>query len=624
MEKIININFQGRVIPIEETAYNNLKQYIDSLRAHFAKEEGNDEIINDIENRIAELFSYRLKQGVACIVNADLGSVIESIGRLEDIEAAEGKEGFVPPKLPPTPSEPIAHVKGRFFRNADDKVIAGICSAVAARMGVDPLVIRILFVLLFGALFWIYLLLWIVVPSQSISANITRRLYRNPDDKVVAGVCGGLATYFRMDSRMVRLIFLLPFLIGFITRGLFNFMWHWHGGIGQHIFIGSFGSTFFILYLILWIAVPYASSATDMLEMRGEKVDMNSIKAAASSKSAYGNQRPVRYSGIGRVIAILFKSFFLFIAGVIAVSFFGVFIGLVFTGLVAIPFTNFVLDGWGQYVLAWTGIILFLGIPFLAFVTWGVRRLIGVRSQRHYLGYIFTMLWLTGLISLVILFGVFMKNFNSRAMVEDAVTINQPSINKLYIDVDRNIGLTTGSSMHYRYENWSWNGNGSPLHVVNKDSLWLNTVKVKVAQSTDSQYHIYEERISRGETSDEARTLASHIPFNITQQDTTIKLPGGFTVSNKDKFRNQQVLIVVEVPVGKEVILSRNIDNYDWFTVNVTKQRNFYVERHWERGNNYRSGGKYLMTGSGLQNTGYTEHAPTKDDEDNDNDEDDD
>ena len=61
MKKVININFQGRVIPIEETAYELLKQYIESLRIYFAKEEGRDEIINDIEGRIAELFSERLK-----------------------------------------------------------------------------------------------------------------------------------------------------------------------------------------------------------------------------------------------------------------------------------------------------------------------------------------------------------------------------------------------------------------------------------------------------------------------------------------------------------------------------------------------------------------------------------
>ena len=63
MKKVININFQGRVIPIEETAFETLKQYIESLRRYFANEEGKDEIINDIENRIAEFFTEQLKKG---------------------------------------------------------------------------------------------------------------------------------------------------------------------------------------------------------------------------------------------------------------------------------------------------------------------------------------------------------------------------------------------------------------------------------------------------------------------------------------------------------------------------------------------------------------------------------
>ena len=61
MKKVININFQGRVIPIEETAYDILQQYVDSLRRYFRDEEGRDEIINDIESRIAELFGETLK-----------------------------------------------------------------------------------------------------------------------------------------------------------------------------------------------------------------------------------------------------------------------------------------------------------------------------------------------------------------------------------------------------------------------------------------------------------------------------------------------------------------------------------------------------------------------------------
>jgi hypothetical protein len=90
MKKIININFQGRVIPIEETAYDILKHYIESLRRYFAGEEGRDEIINDIESRIAELFSDRLKRSTTCITDEDVNSVIAGIGRPEDLEEAEG------------------------------------------------------------------------------------------------------------------------------------------------------------------------------------------------------------------------------------------------------------------------------------------------------------------------------------------------------------------------------------------------------------------------------------------------------------------------------------------------------------------------------------------------------
>ena len=60
MNKVININFQGRILPIEEMAYETLKQYVESLRVYFANEEGRDEIINDIECRIAELCEERL------------------------------------------------------------------------------------------------------------------------------------------------------------------------------------------------------------------------------------------------------------------------------------------------------------------------------------------------------------------------------------------------------------------------------------------------------------------------------------------------------------------------------------------------------------------------------------
>src|ERR1041385_8939859 len=89
MKKVININFQGRVIPIEESAYEILKQYIESLRQFFANEEGKEEIINDIKVRIGELFSEVLKKGAPCVADADIQNLIYSMGRTEDFEAEE-------------------------------------------------------------------------------------------------------------------------------------------------------------------------------------------------------------------------------------------------------------------------------------------------------------------------------------------------------------------------------------------------------------------------------------------------------------------------------------------------------------------------------------------------------
>jgi hypothetical protein len=92
MKKVISINFQGRILPIEEMAYENLKQYIESLRAYFEQEEGKDEIINDIECRVAELCEDRLKKGAVCITEEDIDLIIESIGRPADFEAQDGFE----------------------------------------------------------------------------------------------------------------------------------------------------------------------------------------------------------------------------------------------------------------------------------------------------------------------------------------------------------------------------------------------------------------------------------------------------------------------------------------------------------------------------------------------------
>ena len=642
MKKIININFQGRVIPIEESAYETLKQYVGSLRSYFANEEGRDEIINDIENRIAELFSERLKRGAACIADADINEIIGSIGRPQDFEAQSGESGMgggYQEQSAYTQAPRYFANRGRLFRNEDDKIIGGVCSGLANYLGIDPVIMRVLFVILFGAFFWIYILLWIIVPSQSLETNITKRLYRNADDKVLAGVCGGLATYFRIDSWIPRLVFALPLIIGLISASMNAIWWNWNFGFGPRIITGSLSSTLFITYIILWIAVPYASTASEKLEMRGEKVDLNSIRDTVkedlenfkskaekfgqevkqsaqqfgSKASNFGQHAGTHARGFaadaapmarragrgaGHVIRVLFRAFFLFIAGIIALVLFGVLIALIFGGMAAFPLKNFVMDSAGQNFLAWATLVLFLGVPLVGLITWLVRRIMGVRSNHNYLGYTFGILWAAGWFCVIFLVGSFANNFKVSVPVETTVNMTDPSSGKLTVDVNR-------SNLQYYHGDWfGFRFNEDlPVYGVNMDTLMLNTIRIKVVKSRDSSFHASLVKISQGSTRQRASGSAANIHFDIEQQDSMLYLPEGFPISSTEKFRNQKVLVIVQVPVGKRIVLKDPVNHYSWFDVNVNNRRGWNADFNDYRDESYSwdTGIEYIMTPDGLQ-----------------------
>ena len=653
MKKVININFQGRVIPIEETAYDILKQYVESLRRYFANEDGRDEIINDIESRIAELFSERLKKGATCITDDDVQAVIASMGRPEDFEAeAASIGGTESAQQSSSASQQHSHSqqsqtgpsygagRGRLVRNADDKIIAGVCSGLANYFRIDPVIMRIVFVILFftgGSGFLVYLILWVAVPSQSIQSNITKRLYRSSDDKVIAGVCGGLAAYFNISTWVPRLIFALPLIIGLLS-GSFNWFWDdmdfW---IGPRVVTGSLSSTLFVSYIVLWIALPVAVTAAEKLEMRGERVDLNSIRDTVkgdlesfkSKAQNWGNE--VKQSaqqmgekakqfgqservktftteasatarsaggGLAHIIGVLFKAFFLFIVGIIAMALFGVLMAFLFGGAPLMSLKEFFLDGFWQNSLAWLTLLLFFGIPIVALITWLIRRIMGVRSKNHYLGYVFGTLWFIGIASAAMLTGSLFRSFKSRSFVEESVPLIQPANGKMYIDVASN-------NINYRYygNDWfEWDGDGDgdwPLFGANMDSIMLNTVRVDVVKSNDNNFHLTKVKFSRANDQVVARSLAEKISFQTTQTDSILLLPKGFAVSKTEKFRNQQVLMMLQVPVGKKFFLDKSISRYNWFNVRYNRRSGFEIDDRWDTNYWVETGKEYIMTPDG-------------------------
>lgn len=188
MKKTVTANLGGSVFHIDEDAYQLLDKYLSNLRIHFRNEEGAEEIMNDFEMRFAELFNERIRLGYEVISIEQVEEVIRRMGKPEDLFDDTEKENEEPP------APPVSDTSEEKARN--------------------------------------------------------KRLMRDPDNRILGGVCSGLAAYMGWDATAIRLIFfLLIFLYGYIVP----------------------------VYILLWIIMPVARTATERLQMRGERITVENI-----------------------------------------------------------------------------------------------------------------------------------------------------------------------------------------------------------------------------------------------------------------------------------------------------------------------------------------------------------
>jgi phage shock protein PspC (stress-responsive transcriptional regulator) len=652
MKKIININLSGRVIPIEDSAYESLQRYIESLRRYFINEEGRDEIINDIESRMAELMNDKVRKGSTAITDADVDEIIASMGRVEDFaetepdtESATGTSANVGT----FGSAAFKQPRGRLYRDPNDKILGGVCSGLANYFNVDPSIVRLLFALLvFGAGTGIlaYIVLWIILPTRPLGLTPApqvkgKRLFRNPDDRMLGGVCGGLAAYFNKDSWLFRLVFAAPLVLNILFGTLNGMFFMFHREIFPHFVFGSFTGTFVITYIILWIILPEARTPYDKMEMRGEKVDVNTIKQnvqegmsdfknrmqawgeevktsaqefgqkASAFANTQGKQfasevhqttRPVG-SSFGRVIGTIFKAFFIFIAASIAFGLFVILMTFLFSGGIAIGSTqdhlsSFFFDGFWQYFFFWGTLILFFAVPVIAFFTWLVRRIMKIRTRRHSLGWVFASLWFLGVIFLISLVSSVGRDFFRGDKLDQVIPIAQPANGKLIVRVDEPVIKYSGDLWFIDAENgWDFTA----------DSMMLSDIKVRVAKSEDTSYNVTVQRYSRGASRTVALERAGRIRYNVMDRDSILDLGSGFAIDRRSKYRGQRLIVEIAVPAGKRIYFDQSVVdklNEDGIRLKNRTWPNRY-RRDWDYDWNYddyfawQPGTEYVMTAEG-------------------------
>lgn len=631
MKQVININFHGQVVPIEVSAFDLLKQYTASLNNYFANEEGKEEIINDIESRIAELFQERLKKGVTCITDDDVNAIIKSMGRPEEFEGedntAYNQNSSASSKT--AGSQQYQQTNGptethkRLYRDENDKILGGVCAGLANYFGIDVVIVRIIFVVLaisFGFGLIPYIILWVAVPSSAtkVIGGTRKRLFRDPEDKKIAGVCSGIGNYFGINPWIPRVIFLLPFL---------SFVFHWsHWGLFDfpNFLRVGFSPGALLIYIILWLVIPEAGSTAEKLEMKGEKVDLNSIKNSVVEEMKGVQQRAERLGNearafaeekgktmgaemssvarrstrsLGDIIVFIVKAFAYFILGCFGFAFVIALFAFAIASIGVFPLKDFLLtDGW-QNFFAWGTLIFFIAVPVIGIITWVIRRLAKTKNNRKALRITFISLYVLGWACFISLIASVGKDFKSSSSInEQEISIsNAKSLNKLEI--------TNNSPLRKYYRN-NWL-RFEPFQNLDDDTVFVENVSIKIIKSPNDSFRVTMIKMANGSNRRAADTLARLIQFNVIQKDSLLVLDKGIPVTREDKFRNQHVIITVYVPVGKQIRVDKNIGwgnnihfNGPWsnndFDIDIDDE-----ERGWDENVNYvmRANGLYTLTG---------------------------
>ncbi|MBN1145488.1 MAG: PspC domain-containing protein, partial [Bacteroidales bacterium] len=163
MKKTFSVNLGNRVYNIDEDAYVRLKAYLDRIEGYFSDQKEREDIINDIEMRLAELFSERI-DAIRQVIN--LKDVEEAVRIMGDPQEIAGEKGKTENDHAQNYYERGSRSR-RLYRDPDNRVLGGVCGGLGAYLDVDPVIIRVILAVLFlaaGFGLLIYIIMWIVVP----------------------------------------------------------------------------------------------------------------------------------------------------------------------------------------------------------------------------------------------------------------------------------------------------------------------------------------------------------------------------------------------------------------------------------------------------------------------------
>lgn len=496
MKKTVNINLNSFMFNIDEDAYNMLQIYLNKLEEHFSKLEEGSEIVKDIEARIAELFGLKIDESKHVINLADVEEIVQILGNVEDITGES---------------------------TTDEKTEEKQTS------------------------------------EKGTGTKKSKKLYRDPDNKVLGGVCSGLSEFTGIGITTIRIIFLVFLFIGQVS---------------------------IIAYLILWIAVPEAKTTAQKLEMKGDKINVSNIEKTVKQefedlKKNFRGMKTNKFSDImsnigkallqiitifgkvfGKVLGVAFL-----IAGAITIV--ALTVGLLSVGETNMFFSNdFIsmvwLPGILQYVTnsgtAWLmsiSIMVIAIIPVLVIIYWGVLLLFNIKSNKYLAIGTFS-IWVIAIIITAfsaLNIGASFKSIDQKTVKETILTDSTKTYNFELSPAYRELEIMTEDQIE----------NINDLHIfVNQYLLFEenNTIKsfpdIEFYTTEKEEAEIQIIYYARGANKTEAKENLKTVSYQYNSTDSITYLDPYFYVTS-EKYRAQYIKVKIFIPEGSTANIGESL-----------------------------------------------------------------
>lgn len=508
MKKTISVHIGGRVFSIEEDAYDKLNAYLNAIRTYFSNQDSADEIIADIELRLAELFLGRLGTHREVVTLVDVHEVIEVMGRPEDFADSddEGADGHSESSKKQTTSK-------RVFRDPDNKVIFGVCGGISAYFGWDPIILRILFALMFIVYGWgllLYILLAIIIPKAKTTAE-------------------------KLQMR------------------------------GEPVTVENISKK---------VSQSFEGVKEDLKEF-GKKNDFNEERIKGTGKRV-GDFFAQLGEGILRVLKVLVIIFgkligviFVF-AAIIAIL---IIIGLIFGWDMAFKISdgNVFLDDhfehWANALFAEPGQrrLFFwaaagsLILPLIGLLLLGLRLVLDMRKFPAYVGLSLTVLWITSIIALSYVGVTLYRSFHVKASYTEHLGVLPTSSDTLVVDAkdlgEPQYSFRTGYGAGRAF----FHGIVTFPGVDSTQLLYIERNRLTIAMNeTSDQFELEVRRSARGSSQKEAIKHAGYISADHAFAQDSLHIYPWFALEKGEKIRGQRATYTLRVPVGKRVHLTQS------------------------------------------------------------------